>query len=126
MPIRQPTSWHTAHAWWRAALRDPRTPRHEGEPQPGYYARRAVKNGPLLPVRVFIDQRIDPETGELADDETIRAEELGRQIDPVRIWTHLRPISRAQHDALVDQHRVDHRMAATHAAIDITTQPMRP
>lgn len=124
--IRQPTTWHTAHAWWRQALRDPRTPRHDGEPQCGYYARRAVKNGPLLPVRVYLDQQIDPDTGELTADETIRAEELGASKDPVRLWTHLRPISRARYDDLIEQHRTDQKMAATHAVYDVTHEPMRP
>jgi hypothetical protein len=124
--IRQPTTWNDAHAWWRRALKDPRTPRHDADPQCGYYARRAVKGGPLIPVHVYLDQEIDPDTGELADDETIRAEELGASKDPVRIWTHLRPISRARYDELIEQHRTDQQMAAPHAAYDLTHEPMRP
>ncbi|KHQ51133.1 hypothetical protein [Mameliella alba] len=124
--IRQPTRLSVAYAWWRQALADPRTPRHDADPQCGYYARRAVKNGPLLPVRVYLDQEIDPETGELADDEVIRGEELGRSIDPARIWTHLKPITVARYDALVAEHRTNARMAATNISYDVTETPMRP
>ena len=124
--IRQPTTWNDAHAWWHRALNDPRTPRHEADPQCGYYARRAVKGGPLIPVHVYLDQEIDPDTGELADDEMIRAEELGASKDPVPIWTHLRSITRDQYESLVERHRTDIDMQATQVAMDLGDKPTRP
>ena len=126
MEMRRPTTEEEAYAWWHAALADPRTPRHDAEPQPGFYTRRYVKNGPLIPVRVYLHQEID-EAGELSAPPEIRAEELGwDKGDPARFWTHLRPITREAYDALIEEHRTNHQMAATHAPIDITETPMRP
>ena len=122
--IRQPTI--NPLAWWERALADPMTPRHEGDPQPGFYARRAVRGGPLIPVRVTLHQDVDPATGELRADEVIAAEELGRPINAAAIWTHLRPIPREEYDALVSRHQGDARMAATHVAVSISDTPTRP
>lgn len=124
--MRQPTPDAEAYAWWHRALADPRTARHDAEPQPGFYTRRAVKNGPLLPVHVYLRQEIDPETGELMADEEIAAEELGWSLNPYRSWTFLRPVSREEFDALVERHRSDERMAATHTAYDVAETPTRP
>lgn len=124
--IRQPTPEAVAYAWWRQALADPRTPRHDAEPQPGFYTRRAVKHGPLLPVRVFLRQEVDPATGELTDDERIEAEQLGWSIDPYRNWTFLRPITRDEYEALVERHRSMAEMAATHAPINLSETPIGP
>ena len=124
MPIRQPT--RDPLKWWRFALMDPRTARHDADPQAGFYVRRAVRGGPLLPVEVRLVQEIAPATGELTADERLEAEELGRRIDPFRIWTHLRPVPVEEFEALVERHRVDERMAATHVAFDLAATPMRP
>jgi hypothetical protein len=124
--MRRPTCQHEAHAWWREALVNPRLPRQEGFPQPGYYARRYVRGGPLVPVRVWLDQDIDPDTGDLADDERIRAEELGASKDAALIWTHLRPITAEAYRDLVASHERDAFMSATHVPIDLTQTPMRP
>lgn len=126
--IRRPTSPFKATAWWRGMVENGQAPFHiyDDEPQCGFYARRYVRGGPLVPVRVFLRQDIDPETGELMNPEEIVAEELGWEKDPSRFWTYLKPISREEYDALVEQHRTDTRMAATHAPINLHETPTRP
>lgn len=122
--IRQPTG--DPYLWWRQAIADHATVRHDGDPQPGFYTRRAVKGGPLLPVEIRLVQVIDPQTGELTEPERIEAHELGRQRDPEKIWTYCRPITREAFDDLMDRHEVDPRMSATHAQIDVGSAPARP
>ncbi len=124
--IRQPTPEAEAYRWWRRALVDASTPRHDGDPQPGFYKRRMVKGGPWVPVEIRLEQEIDPETGELAADEYLAAEQLGASQDPVWIWTYLRPIPRDEYDALVSQHRDLDLMAATHAPIDLSQTAILP
>lgn len=124
MPIRQPTP--DPLRWWRFALMDPSTPRHDADPQPGFYARRYTKGGPLVPVEVRLVQEIDEATGELTAPERIEADELGRPKNAHDIWTRLRPVTRAEFDALVERHRTDHRMSATHAVYDVAALPTRP
>lgn len=124
MPIRVPTA--DPLDWWRRALADPRTVRHDGEPQPGFYIRRAVKNGPFLPVEIRLVQVVDEETGELTEPERLEAHELGHRRNPFAIWLGLRPVTIPDFDAVVERHRVDDRMAATHAVYDVSETPMRP
>lgn len=123
--IRQPTTLDAMLAWHSAALRGP-VDRHDWEPQCGWFKRKAVRGGPWLPVRVWLDQPIDPETGELAGDETIRAACLGREVDPYRLWLSLRPISRAEYEDIVKMHMEIDAMAAAGVPIDLTTTPIHP
>ncbi|AHD02929.1 hypothetical protein [Leisingera methylohalidivorans] len=124
--IRQPTPPRKAFAWWNAALRDPRTPRHEGEPQAGYYKRRTVKNGPWVPLRIRLVQAIDRETGELTEPEIHVAEQDGASFDPNPIWTHCRPISSREFNDLTARQEDLPLMAATHAPVDLSETPIRP
>lgn len=124
--MRRPSTFRQLYDWHSRAVRGENVPRHEGIPHCGYFKRRLVKAGPWVPVRIFIEREIEVETGELAGPEVMRADQLGQGVDPVPIWTHLRPISRDEYNALVDLHNADDRMAATHAAIDITRTPMKP
>jgi len=126
--IRQPTPLAVQYGWWRKSLSGQEPPRHEGYPECGWYKYRAVKNGPFLPVRIWLEQEIDSETGELCADERLRCVCLGARRDPEAIWTYLRPISRAAYDELERLHRDIDQMAATHAPFDVTaithtTQP---
>lgn len=117
--IRQPTSLAAQYSWWRAYLNGDEPPRHEGDPHCGWYKYRAVKNGPFIPVRIWLDQVLDMETGELAADERMRCEALGYSRDPVALWTYLRPITRQNYEELCRMHRDIDQMAATHAPINI-------
>ena len=85
-----------------------------------------VKNGPWVPVRIFLTQDVDPDTGKLQSDEVLAAETNGAPSNPIWIWTYCQPISQEDYDALVDLHRTDAEMAATHASIDLSLKPTRP
>ena len=121
--MRQPTK--DPLAWWREALLDSRTPRHDGEPQAGFYKRRMVKGGPFLPVEVRLTSVVD-DAGELSEPETVTADQMGQKVNAVSIWTHLRPISREEYAALVDQHTLLNFMAATHVRVDLSQTAIGP
>lgn len=122
--IRQPTSRLAALRWWRQAIADPSTPRHDGEPQAGFYRMRKVKGGPFLPVEIRIASVTDDE-GELTEPETIEAEVNGWPEDAERIWTYCTPISRAEFMALQERHRTLDVMASDEA-IDLSETPILP
>lgn len=124
--IRQPTSFSRAYAWHAAALRGEPVTRHDGIPEAGFFRMRRVKGGPFVPVRIWIERDIDPDTGELAAPERYRAEVEGLPADPESIWTYLTPISRADFDALVERHRSDDRMAASMVPLDLSGTPTLP
>jgi hypothetical protein len=121
--MRRPTK--DPLAWWSEALLDSRTPRHDAEPQAGFYKRRMVRNGPFMPVEVRLTSVVD-DAGDLSEPEITIAEQLGQKLNPYSIWTHLRPISRGEYDALVEQHRTMDMMAATHAPVDLSQIAIGP
>lgn len=106
MVIRQPSTHAALYAWWRDALADPSTPRHDGHPEAGFYRTQMVKRGPWVPVRIFVDRDLD-DAGELARPERLVAEVAGEWRDPRPLWLHLTPISRAEYQALVQTDRGD-------------------
>lgn len=124
--MRQPSSFMRLHQWWKDALAGLATEQHDGLPECGCYKLRYVKGGPFVPVRIFVLRDIDPDTGELQGPERIMAEANGLPADPVPIWTYLRPISRADYDALVEMHRSEDRMSATNVALDLSLTPTLP
>ena len=124
--IRQPTTIWKALAWHRNYLNGRDVPRHEDEPQCGYYRRRFVKGGPYVPVRIYMLQEVDDVTGELTEPEVLRADQNGEPADPVRIWSHLHPISEEQYLALVQEHAANPKMKATHVAVDLSREAIRP
>ena len=124
--MRQPTSFTEAFAWHRSALRGASVERFDGLPEVGWFKMQRVKGGPFVPVRIFIESQIDPDTGELTAPERYVAEVEGIRADPVPIWTYLTPISRADFDALVERHRSDDVMAATMVALDLSKTPTLP
>lgn len=65
-------------------------------PQPGWYTRRMVRDGPLVPCEIWLEQQI--EDGELVGDETLQCTINGRAADPMEQWTFLagRPITSKQ------------------------------
>lgn len=126
MPIRQPTSEHDQYAWWREAIKPGRGPaRVEDQPHPGWYYRQFKKNGPRVPVRIDMVQDVD-DHGELVSDEFLTASAGGQSWDPVKIWPFCRAIPRDEYDSLVNKHRNDAEMAATHVPYDVGAKPTRP
>ncbi|MEL6678116.1 MAG: hypothetical protein AAFQ51_05370 [Pseudomonadota bacterium] len=120
--MRTPSTFKQLYAWHSAAVeRRAGVPvldhRYcEGEAHCGWYRRRMVKDGPFVPVEIICERELDPETGELADDERLVAlvgpERERRQ--PYDMFTHLTAISHAEFKALLCRCEADPRMAATH------------
>lgn len=125
--MRRPSTFSELHRWWMQSLRGEAPQRHEGEPRCGLYKRRLTKGGPWVPVRIFMEQDIDPETGELASDEVMRIEVEGIDAgDPAEHWTYLTPISSKQFEHLVDYRLRDSRMMDARQRIDLADQPTLP
>lgn len=133
--MRSPTPQDELYRWHRESLA--RLGRGEAkplpvdadEPQCGWFKMRAVKGGPWIPVRIACEQVIDPETGELAGPELMRAE-VGIERRPASayaIWPRCcgRPISEAEWESLIYTGDLA-TMEATHAPVDLTRTPMRP
>ena len=127
MPIRTPTSQDDALAWWRAAVAGGRPEVDEETPQCGTFFLRSARGGPRIPVRIYLDQEIDPDTGELTAPEVHMAEIRGTVMRAVAIWGRLRPIPRGEYDALVAYTAANpETMAATKVAADITKMRFLP
>lgn len=124
--MRTPSTYQQLFAWYRAALADPRHPRHEGDPQCGFFRTRLVKNGPWVPVKITVEREVDPATGELTADEKLICDVGGERRKPESVWTSVRPITRAAYDALVAERARNPAMVATMAAYDLSRSPMRP
>ncbi|MGN7869586.1 hypothetical protein [Paracoccus sp. 22332] len=128
--IRRPTTEAEAYRWWRETLAGLRPARHEDDPQCGFYKTRIVRGGPWVGVAVWLEQSIDPETGDLTEPETLAAICNGQPKRPAwihRNWTYFRPITSEDYDALIGvQSRIE-EMAATHARLDLAAMaPIAP
>lgn len=105
--MRQPTTETEALAWHREAMRlkDMHLPFTvvNDDPQPGWYLCKAVKGGPMLPARIWIDQDVD-DANELLDHEYLRCQVVFNEKDPWDFWSHLakNPISQTEHDRLIE------------------------
>lgn len=127
MPIRQPSNIADTLSWWRRSVSGERVARVEDEPMAGYFKRRMVRGGPFVPVAIWLDQEIDPDTGELVAPEEMRAIANGRPVDPVQVWAYARPISLEEYEALTGIRDHQEFMAATHVAVDLgAVAPLRP
>lgn len=101
---RTPTTTDAAYAWHRKALAGDK-PQVTNEPQCGWFVRRLIRNGPFVPASIYFEAEVDPDTGELLGDETMRCEVAGEQRDPEDEWLWLasRPISEAEYAKLLGQ-----------------------
>ena len=86
--------------WWREAIAGNYGPVYESEPQAGFYVRKFRKDGPEMPVRIWLHQDIDPETGLLADDEVMKCQVGDWTVDPLKHWSHVKPVSEVRYFAL--------------------------
>ena len=102
--IRRPTPASIAYAWHRNAMKGVLADdfASNDEPQCGFFKRRLVKGGPFVPARIWLDQWIDEDTGELMADEVLLCEVNGEFGDPHEQWTWLcaMPISEAEFNYL--------------------------
>ncbi|RJE82973.1 hypothetical protein [Paracoccus onubensis] len=119
MPIRQPTSREAQYDFWSRTVAGERVPRTEDEPQPGFYKIRMVRNGPFVAVEIWLEQQVDPDTGELVTDERLRAICNGEPRDPAKLWLYCRAITAEEYDGLTGAHISIPKMAATHVAVDL-------
>lgn len=99
--MRTPTPLDSLYGWHRDAM-DPQVKllAITGEPQCGWYTRRLVKGGLIVPARIWLHQEIDETTGELIGDEVLRCEVAGKERDPDDEWMWLAasPITEAEYD----------------------------
>lgn len=122
--MRQPTDIDRAFDPWRRKLAGERVPIPMSDPEPGFYKMRLTKGGPFVPVAIWIDQSVDPETGELLTDERLCCLVNGQHRDPYRTWTWCasRPISEADY-----RYRIDYgEWASAHAPADPAANPNAP
>lgn len=121
--MRRPTDITTLYAWHMAALAG-EEPAITEDPQCGWYARRLVKGGPLVPARIWLEQDVNEATGELHSDEMLRCDVAGRAEDPFEAWTWLarHPISEGDFNYLTE----DSYWAAWHAPDDPVANPRQP
>lgn len=98
--MREPTPQAEIYLWHWKAVKGLEPEIHEVEPEAGWFKMRLTRGGPFVPVEIWVDQEIDPETGELTSDELLCCTVNGFAKDPAKIWTHCRPISRDEFDAM--------------------------
>jgi len=93
--MREPSD---PYAWHSAAMAGEK-PRITHEPECGWFRRRSCKGGPFVPVKIFLEAEIDPETGELMGDEIMRCEVDGKRRVPDEEWTWIadKPISEEEY-----------------------------
>lgn len=88
--MRQPTPIADQFAWWRDALDGfSKIIGVMNLPQCGFYRRKFVHGGPFVPARIWLEQEIDPDTGELVADEVMLCEVDGARRDPGEQWPRL-------------------------------------
>lgn len=125
--MRTPTPDNEAYAYWFSVLNGTREPVHEDNPQAGFYRMRLVKNGPFVPVAIWIEKTVDETTGELLDDERYVALVNGKPEDPARIWTYCaaRPIEEDEYRYHLEmgqwaaEHQPDHPAAHPRKPINL-------
>ncbi|MGB0854915.1 MAG: hypothetical protein ACPGSI_16585 [Pikeienuella sp.] len=124
--IRQPTSPDDLLAWHRAFMAGQNPGRHDGLPECGWYKTKLVKGGPWVPVTIWCDQEIDPDTGELTAPEVLRADVFGDEKPADEIWTWVTPISREEFDHLYEWRLANQHQLTCTQPVDITTTPTLP
>lgn len=124
--IRRPSSMRELYEWHRAAIAGEEPAIHDGIPECGWFQTTLVRGGPLVAVEIRVERDIDMETGELTEPERLIAIVDGDRRDPDQLWTHLTPISREAHAALIERRSSIPAMAATMVKLDLTEEPIRP
>lgn len=101
--VRKPSTDPSLLEWHAQALIDKslRLPLELGDdyedPRCGWYLTRVCRGGPFVPARIYLEQDINDETGELQGDEVFKCEVNGRQRDPHEqwMWLYSEPITEA-------------------------------
>lgn len=138
--MRQPTPDAVIYAYWRRAtgqvVTDPAelrhlAQRHDEDPEAGFYRVRLRKGAPWAPVRIWMDQPVDPETGELDGPETMHCEMDGRRLFAFdRWWLSFHAITETAYAALLAERdrpdAVGDMMRATAAPVDLSKEFVTP
>jgi hypothetical protein len=124
--IRRPIPQAELYAWHTQALIDvgfgllsiPNVP------EAGWYKRRLVRGGMFVPAKIWLEQHIDPETGELIADSRWLCEVANIRKDPDEQWEWLsgHPISEADFRFMM----AERCWAAEHAPYDPVANPRKP
>ena len=87
---RQPTTSAQALRWHNQALSD--MAMHldiqvdYDDPQVGWFVTRMTRGGPMVPARIWLEQEVCPDTGELLSDEVLKCEINGQPRDAYEVW----------------------------------------
>lgn len=85
--MRRPTPQKELYRYYWDALDDIESVSpHPNDPQAGFYRARLVKDGPWVPVAIWVTQTIDKETGELLEPEALVCVVNGKHADPDEAW----------------------------------------
>ena len=92
--MRTPTTLEQALDWHTRALKDlemrlPIMLDDTFDPQCGWFLARQSRGGPLVPARIYLEQEVCPETGNLLSDEVLKCEINGREYDPEEQFPYL-------------------------------------
>lgn len=133
--VRLPTPKAVAYAWHTNAMKGVYGDEiviNPDDPQCGWFQRKLVKGGPMVPARIWLFGEVDEETGELIDQEILQCEVNGEKADPVEQWSYLagNPIPEAAFNyltalsAYVLEHQPEHPLANPRKPVDILSAPM--
>jgi hypothetical protein len=67
-------------------------------PEPGYYAVKLIKDGPLIPLRIWLEREFD-EAGDQMADDVIKCLVDGREADWRKFWPYC-----AKHEISAEQY----------------------
>ena len=95
-------------------------------PQPGYYETRLVKNGPLVPARVWFNHPEIDEAGDLMDDEGLMMEIDGERVNGQHMdqkwhWMYGGKITKQEYDFM----RADSEHAKAYRPEDVKATPTK-
>lgn len=81
-----------SYDYWQNALAGNFGPVHEGDPQPGFYRRRLVRNGPFVPVAIW------------HDGNTMLAKLNNDMVDAADLWSWVcdKPITHEEYNRVMD------------------------
>ena len=97
--MRTPTPPEELYAYWFLALKNIKAVSiHPNDPEVGFYKTRLVKDGPWVPVAIWMVQHVN-EAGELIADEELRCKVNDCPEDPYKVWTWCanRPITEEEY-----------------------------
>lgn len=103
MPIRKPTPDSVLYAWHTDAVLDASAPRHDSDPQCGWYRCKLVTGGPWAAVEIWMQRNTD-EAGDLEAPEKLVGSINGNpmtRVDLDRHWLGMDPITEDRYGGLL-------------------------